>query len=96
MELNSPSLVAVVGQVGAGKSSLMSALLGEMERVSGSVSMKVNVQSFPFLSLLIFPFFSSLFCLVRFMCVFCLFLFLDIHLFSLFPPPPSFVTYTSM
>ena len=34
-------LVAVVGQVGAGKSSLMSALLGEMEKMNGNVSLKV-------------------------------------------------------
>jgi len=31
-------LIAVVGQVGAGKSSLVSALLGEMEKISGRVS----------------------------------------------------------
>ena len=36
-------LVAVVGQVGAGKSSLISALLGEMERVEGSVTLKVSL-----------------------------------------------------
>jgi ABC-type multidrug transport system ATPase subunit len=35
------SLVAVVGTVGAGKSSLLSALLGEMEKVKGSVNIKV-------------------------------------------------------
>ena len=34
-------LVAVVGQVGAGKSSLLSALLGEMRKVKGC--MKINV-----------------------------------------------------
>src|SRR5699024_2638890 len=32
------SLVAVVGHVGAGKSSLISAILGDMERVEGSVN----------------------------------------------------------
>merc|ERR550532_1978122 len=31
------SLVAVVGAVGSGKSSLMSAILGEMERTEGTV-----------------------------------------------------------
>ena len=34
-------LVAVVGHVGAGKSSLISALLGEMEKMTGHVSVKV-------------------------------------------------------
>ena len=35
-------LVAVVGHVGAGKSSLISALLGEMEKMKGHVSVKVS------------------------------------------------------
>ncbi|NWW73640.1 MRP1 protein, partial [Climacteris rufus] len=34
------SLVAVVGQVGAGKSSLLAALLGELDTMEGSVTMK--------------------------------------------------------
>uniref|UniRef100_A0A8C5WVV7 ABC-type glutathione-S-conjugate transporter n=1 Tax=Laticauda laticaudata TaxID=8630 RepID=A0A8C5WVV7_LATLA len=34
------SLCAVVGQVGAGKSSLLSALLGELQRIEGSVVIK--------------------------------------------------------
>ena len=34
-------LVAVVGQVGAGKSSLVSALLGEMEKMNGYVALRV-------------------------------------------------------
>ena len=34
-------LVAVVGQVGAGKSSLIQALLGEMEKHGGNVTLKV-------------------------------------------------------
>ena len=36
-------LVAVVGHVGAGKSSLISALLGEMEKMTGRVSVKVTI-----------------------------------------------------
>ena len=36
------SLVAVVGQVGSGKSSLLSAILGEMTKLSGSVSINVS------------------------------------------------------
>lgn len=35
-------LVAVVGQVGAGKSSLISALLGEMDKLNGHVALKVT------------------------------------------------------
>ena len=38
---HSGELVAVVGHVGAGKSSLISALLGEMEKLNGNVSLKV-------------------------------------------------------
>jgi len=40
-------LVAVVGAVGAGKTSILSALLGEMERVSGEVSLKGSVSYVP-------------------------------------------------
>ena len=35
-------LVALVGQVGAGKSSLIQALLGEMEKHGGNVMLKVH------------------------------------------------------
>ena len=35
-------VVAVVGQVGAGKSSLIQALLGEMDKLSGSVTLRVS------------------------------------------------------
>ncbi|XP_068100866.1 multidrug resistance-associated protein 1-like [Hyperolius riggenbachi] len=41
------SLVAVVGQVGCGKTSLLSALLGEMEKVDGTVSLKGSVAYVP-------------------------------------------------
>ena len=34
--------MAVVGHVGCGKSSLLSAILGEMQKVSGRVNMKVE------------------------------------------------------
>ncbi|XP_030063833.1 ATP-binding cassette sub-family C member 3 isoform X2 [Microcaecilia unicolor] len=37
------SLVAVVGHVGCGKSSLMSALLGEMEKLEGEISIQGSV-----------------------------------------------------
>ncbi|KAG8445986.1 hypothetical protein GDO86_013747 [Hymenochirus boettgeri] len=41
------SLVAIVGQVGCGKSSLVSALLGEMEKIEGEVSVKGSVAYVP-------------------------------------------------
>lgn len=42
MSVTSGSLTAVIGAVGAGKSSLLSATLGEMHRSSGTVSIKVS------------------------------------------------------
>ena len=41
LKIGEGKLVAVVGQVGAGKSSLIAAMLGEMEKVRG----QVNVQT---------------------------------------------------
>lgn len=41
LNITSGSLVAVVGQVGCGKSSLLSALLGETEKLDGMVYVKV-------------------------------------------------------
>ena len=35
-------LVAIVGQVGAGKSSLISAILGEMQNITGTINRKVR------------------------------------------------------
>lgn len=43
MKVKPSELVAVVGHVGAGKSSLIQALLGEMEKISGTVSLKVRI-----------------------------------------------------
>lgn len=43
MLVSSGSLVAIVGHVGCGKSSLVSALLGEMEKLEGEVAVKVGV-----------------------------------------------------
>ncbi|KAM8945709.1 ATP-binding cassette sub-family C member 3 [Pelodytes ibericus] len=41
------SLVAIVGHVGCGKSSLVSALLGEMEKIEGEVSIRGSVAYVP-------------------------------------------------
>lgn len=41
MSIPEGSLVAVVGHVGSGKSSLLSALLGEMDKLEGTVAVKV-------------------------------------------------------
>ncbi|XP_025086070.1 multidrug resistance-associated protein 1-like isoform X1 [Pomacea canaliculata] len=43
LEVEDGSLVAVVGSVGSGKSSLLCALLGEMEKLSGYVNVKGSV-----------------------------------------------------
>ena len=37
------SLVAIVGSVGAGKSSLLSAILGDTEKLNGNVTTRVSV-----------------------------------------------------
>lgn len=43
LRISAGQLVAVVGTVGTGKSSLVSAFLGEMDKVSGRVNTKVCV-----------------------------------------------------
>ncbi|XP_076438353.1 ATP-binding cassette sub-family C member 3-like [Babylonia areolata] len=47
LEVTPGQLVAVIGPVGAGKSSLLSALLGEMLKVKGTVSLKGTVAYVP-------------------------------------------------
>lgn len=42
MSVPKGSLVAVVGTVGSGKSSLLSAMLGEMEKNEGNVNVNVS------------------------------------------------------
>lgn len=42
LDVRPGQLVAVVGTVGSGKSSLMSAMLGEMEHVHGHITIKVR------------------------------------------------------
>ena len=45
MSVEEGQLIAVVGQVGAGKSSLIQAILGEMHVVQGSAHLKVSIAS---------------------------------------------------
>ncbi|XP_077131258.1 multidrug resistance-associated protein 1-like [Ranitomeya variabilis] len=47
LSIEKGSLVAVVGHVGCGKSSLLSALLGEMETVLGKVALKGSIAYVP-------------------------------------------------
>ena len=47
LKIPSGKLVAVVGQVGSGKSSLLSALLGEMDKLSGRVNVHVSTGTSP-------------------------------------------------
>ena len=42
LQIPAGRLVAIVGQVGSGKSSLISAILGEMDKQKGHVSVKVR------------------------------------------------------
>jgi ABC-type transport system involved in cytochrome bd biosynthesis fused ATPase/permease subunit len=42
LDIKPGQLVAVVGTVGSGKSSLISAMLGEMENVHGHITIKVS------------------------------------------------------
>lgn len=48
MSIPEGSLVAVVGHVGSGKSSLLSALLGEMDKLEGTVAVKVAALALSF------------------------------------------------
>ena len=45
MNVRPGHLVAVVGQVGTGKSSFIQAILGEMEKQEGHVTLKVSGES---------------------------------------------------
>lgn len=42
LDITPGSLVAVVGAVGSGKSSLVSAMLGEMENIKGHINIQVR------------------------------------------------------
>ncbi len=46
VNINEGSLVAVVGQVGCGKSSFISAILGEMVKLQGSVNTQVYIVNY--------------------------------------------------
>ena len=47
--------MAIVGQVGCGKTSLVSAILGEMEKLSGQVNVDVNIFT-TYLELFVIPY----------------------------------------
>ncbi|XP_053400725.1 multidrug resistance-associated protein 1-like isoform X1 [Mercenaria mercenaria] len=47
LNVSEGQLIAVVGQVGSGKTSLLSAMLGEMEKIHGHVTLKGNVAYVP-------------------------------------------------
>ena len=47
MRINRGKLVAIVGQVGAGKSSLISAMLGHMNKISGQVKLIDSIAYVP-------------------------------------------------
>ena len=49
LDVKHEELIAVVGSVGSGKTSLISALLGDMLRMKGSAA--VNVSCLPFINL---------------------------------------------
>ena len=43
LEIPEGQLVAVLGQVGSGKSSLLSTLLGELQQISGRLQVNVSI-----------------------------------------------------
>lgn len=43
LKVEKGGLIAIVGQVGCGKSSLLSTLLGEMEKLHGNVTVNVSI-----------------------------------------------------
>ncbi|XP_067675074.1 multidrug resistance-associated protein 1-like [Haliotis asinina] len=47
LEVTEGQLLAIVGQVGSGKSSLVSAILGEMDKLKGRVSLKSRIAYVP-------------------------------------------------
>jgi ABC-type multidrug transport system fused ATPase/permease subunit len=47
LQIHQGSLVALVGMVGSGKSSILGALLGEMNKVHGRVSISGNIAYVP-------------------------------------------------
>lgn len=64
MSVSKGSLVAVVGTVGSGKSSLLSAMMGEMEKDEGNVNIDVCLSESNHLYFLKFFFLSFTVCFV--------------------------------
>ena len=56
VEIKPKKLVAIVGQIGSGKSSFLSAILGDMQKINGFVNINVsclNYHLFEYIKLLI-------------------------------------------
>lgn len=84
--------MAVVGHVGCGKTTLLSALLGETEKLSGKVYVKVSICNLGFFYLF---FFCFLICFVLFV-LFAFNLFRTVCLFVFFWLPLSLVLISCM
>ena len=85
--------MAVVGHVGCGKTTLLSALLGETEKLSGKVYVKVSICNLGFFYL--FVCFFYLFCFVLFV-LFAFNLFGTVCLFVFFWLPLSLLLISCM
>ena len=88
--------MAVVGHVGCGKTTLLSALLGETEKLSGKVYVKVSICNLGFFYLFVFfKICFVLFCFVLFV-LFAFNLFRTVCLFVFFWLPLSLLLISCM